>query len=130
MMNHQLAMRDTRMPQLHSRKGGWHLASAYPQPYLKEDNKEGEWLRSCQKAHQLAQKMPSHTTLTPRFGLLQTTPSENQSNSTALATSPRRREPPFISAPPRKRTRIHEPPSTPKVDIKRKIQYLEETRQP
>jgi hypothetical protein len=130
MLNHQRPTQDTKMPQLHSRMGGWHMASECPQPCIKKDNEEGEWLRSCHKTRQLAQKMPSHTTQTPRFGLPPTTPSAIQSTSTARATSPPRRESPFIPAPLRKRARIHETPSTHGMDIKRRIQYLEEARRP
>jgi hypothetical protein len=74
--------------------------------------------------------MPSHTTQTLRFGLPQTTPSAIKSTSTARATSPPRRESPFIPATPRRRARIHEPPSTHDMDIKRRIQYLKEARRP
>jgi hypothetical protein len=57
MLNHQLATRDTKMPQEHSSMGGWHLASVYPQPCINDDIKVGEWLRSCQRARQLAQNV-------------------------------------------------------------------------
>jgi hypothetical protein len=40
MLNHQRATRDTKMPQLYSRMGGWQLALEYPQPCIKEDNDE------------------------------------------------------------------------------------------
>jgi hypothetical protein len=69
MLNHQLATWDTEMPQPRSRLGGWHLPPVHPQPCIHDNNRVGEWLRSCHIARQLAQRMPRHSTQTPRFRL-------------------------------------------------------------
>jgi hypothetical protein len=56
MLNHQLATRDMDALQPHSRMGGWHLAPVHPQPCIDDDNRGGEWLRSCHRARHEAYK--------------------------------------------------------------------------
>jgi hypothetical protein len=130
MLNHQLAARDTEMPQPRSRVGGRHLSPVHPQPCIKDDKRGGEWLRICHRARQLAQSMPSHSTQTPKFRLGQKTPSANHSAPTTQAAPPPKRERPFTPSPPRKKPRTHDSPSNQKRDLRRRIQYLRESRQP
>jgi hypothetical protein len=74
--------------------------------------------------------MPSHLTQTPKFRLRQTTPSANHSTPTTQAASPPKRERPFTPSPARKKTRTHDSPSTQMRDLRRRLQYFGESRQP
>jgi hypothetical protein len=130
MVNHHLAYRDSSMPQPAERMGGWELSPIHPQPCIKDDSREGTRLRSCHQKHLQAQRVTSHSTQTPRFGLGHTTPVPNQVSRPRLADPSPTRERPFLPAPALKRRRTHDSPSDQRRDYRRRVHFMEDSRRP
>jgi hypothetical protein len=127
-MNHHLVTPDSAMPQPSRRMGGWQLSPVHPQPCIKNDNREGKRLRSRYQECVQAQRVSSHSTQTPRFGLCHTTPLPNQVSRPKHAAAPQKRERPFSPSPAWKRMRTHDSPSDHRRDLRRRVHFLEESR--
>jgi hypothetical protein len=130
MVNHYLAFRDSELPQPAERIGGWELSPVHPQPCIKDHSRKGSWLRSSHQKRLRYQRVSSHSTQTPRFGLVHNTRVPNQVPRPRPSNPPPLHERPFLPAPALKKRKTQDFPSDHRGDLKRKVHFMADSRRP